>query len=619
MLKGILLVLLLSQAITAQYVWHETTQNDFKDGTFERNLFTSRRTSPTDPDSGAVEFVPKYDLNNDGYLDLVLSHATTTTYIYWGSDSGYTPNNRTPYCTSGGGNCEGADLNADGFAELVIMNIPYLTIYWGTPFGPDPNNASRLSLFFASNEAMGVADLNKDGYLDLVAQAYTSNSAAIFWGSWYGYHQSNRTELPSQGGDHNTEIADLDRNGWLDLVLMRTDGRNVIYWGRRTGFSSADSSLLPYPGGTSHGCSVADLNRDGYLDLVFTAYNGASQTYIYWGSRTGYSTANRQALATGGCFGGSVVAHMNTDSCLDIIFFNGYGTSQKPLAYWGSTTGYSDSNRTRIGPTLDCAGGLIADYDRDGDQDMHLVIWNGASSYIAWGPSFTTWDSLPSSLSGHGTFHEIGNTYNRGYYEEYVSSVFNARDTVNWGRVIWLDSLRPGTHIDMYVRSGTDSLPDSLWSGWVEVRKGDSIHDSLNSQYLQYKAVMGYSNPVRFPLLWEVEITYDSLVGIEERTTSAVLGGYRPSLEICPNPTTGRTMITIPGGYERTQPSDRISLVVYDVSGHAVKRFYDSEYRRDEVIWFGTNDDGDALPAGVYFIVLTSDRKHVAQKVLIAK
>ncbi len=105
-------------------------------------------------------------------------------------------------------------------------------------------------------------------------------------------------------------------------------------------------------------------------------------------------------------------------------------------------------------------------------------------------------------------FREIGNVYNRQYYEDYISSVFNAGDTVNWGQVAWLDSTPAGTEIRMYVRSGNDSIPDSLWSGWVEVRKGDSIPDSLNSRYLQYKAVLSYTTLARFPVLWEVSISY---------------------------------------------------------------------------------------------------------------
>ncbi len=45
--------------IFAQGMWLETTQEDFADGIFERNLFVSHRNG------GALEFVPRLDLNND--------------------------------------------------------------------------------------------------------------------------------------------------------------------------------------------------------------------------------------------------------------------------------------------------------------------------------------------------------------------------------------------------------------------------------------------------------------------------------------------------------------------------------------------------------------------------
>ncbi len=319
--------------IFGQNFWIETTQRDFKDGIFEKNIYSSHRCSNLDPDSGAVEFVPLFDLNNDSFIDLVMSNCFTTSYVYWGSDSGYTQSNRTAYCPNRGGNCDGADLNTDGYPELVMINYPYLTIYWGSSSGPDPNSRFQFNLYYGSNEATVVADFNKDGYLDIVAEAYTSSTSAIFWGSRSGYSESRRTELPNVGGDHNAEVGDFDRNGWLDILFLSINGSNTVYWGRSSGFSPLDRTILPYYTGISHGSSVADLNRDGFIDLVFTTYAGGGTATIYWGSSTGYNTSNRTTLNPGGCFGGSSIAYMNSDQYLDIVFFRGYGNVQRPLIY----------------------------------------------------------------------------------------------------------------------------------------------------------------------------------------------------------------------------------------------------------------------------------------------
>jgi hypothetical protein len=44
---------------TAQNTWVETSQSDFMDGIYERNLYASNRGG------GAVEFAPRFDQNND--------------------------------------------------------------------------------------------------------------------------------------------------------------------------------------------------------------------------------------------------------------------------------------------------------------------------------------------------------------------------------------------------------------------------------------------------------------------------------------------------------------------------------------------------------------------------
>ncbi|OYD14892.1 hypothetical protein CH330_07205 [candidate division WOR-3 bacterium JGI_Cruoil_03_51_56] len=45
--------------------WIETSQSDFGDGSYHSNIYASHRNG------GAVEFEPRFDLNNDGYCDLL--------------------------------------------------------------------------------------------------------------------------------------------------------------------------------------------------------------------------------------------------------------------------------------------------------------------------------------------------------------------------------------------------------------------------------------------------------------------------------------------------------------------------------------------------------------------
>jgi hypothetical protein len=494
--------------VFAQGMWIETTPEDFADGIFERNIYASHF------DGGTIEFVPRFDLNNDGYIDLFTADEHESyVRIYWGSTSGYSPSNLTLFPTLGASNCDAADLNGDGYSEFLVTHQidPKFSIYWGSPTGPNSSYHFDIPTTQQARQGIFVADFDKDGYLDIAtSQTVIPDYGAIFWGDSTGYDINRRTDLPVAFGVHNIEVADLNKDNWLDVLFVEyytsSSGQSTIYWGSSTGFSPSNYTLLPGPG--SFGASVADLNKDKYLDLILTTWYN-TQSYIYWGDTTGYSSSNMQTLNPGSCYGGSAVADINADNYLDIIFHRGgYGYHHQEI-YWGSATGYSDNDTSWFGIPLETTGGFIADLNFDGDLDVFCnTISPGSESYIFWGPSFITNTALPVNKDHEAMFREIGNVYNREYYEDYISSVFDAGEEVNWGIIEWYDSLPPETAIFMYVRSGNTPAPDSTWSTWDSLGNGDEIADSLNSQYLQYRARLTYTNPAYLPYLYEVRIAY---------------------------------------------------------------------------------------------------------------
>ncbi len=507
-------MIFLSFFLFTQNLWIETTQPDFADGIYERNIYASQL------DGGTVEFAPRFDLNNDGYIDLITSdHSGPYVKICWGSDSGYYPQNVRLFSVPRGGGCNGADLNGDSYSDLVVTHWVHgdFTIYWGTQTGPDTGNYTSFYIGGNNIEACYSSDFNKDGYLDILVGDNNSNNCVIFWGSNTGYDSLNYLELPGDEPVHNFEVADLNKDKWLDIVLVSLHGSaNYIYWNSVSGFNPGNKTNLPFPVSERHGCSVADLNSDKYLDIVFTGYYQVTQSYIYWGSESGYSPSNYQTLNPGRCYGGCSVYDFNDDGYLDIIYFRGssYAPNERPIIYWGSETGFSDANRIEIGDLyLYASGGLVADLNYDGMVDVFLNNYE-SQSYIFWGPEFSNYTSLPVNLDHHGMFREIGNVYNREYCDDYISSVFDAGEEVDWGIVEWDDSLPPVADILFYVRSGNTPSPDTSWSMWDSLGNGDEIADSLNSQYLQYRARMTYANPCYLPYLYEVRIGYGPAMAI---------------------------------------------------------------------------------------------------------
>ncbi len=502
MINKLLLFIFLFPPSISGLTWVETTQEDFADGVYERNLYASHRYG------GTVEFAHRFDLNNDGYLE-VFTSSWDNLRVFWGQSDGFDPGNYREFSVSSrSGNSISSDLNCNGYPELITKTSSHLLIHWGQPGGPVPGNSFSISTPWTVGEASYTADLNKDGWLDIIVDRYNYSVSAIFWGDSSGYSESNRTELPMYVGCQNIEVGDFNNDNWLDILFCERDLswlHNRIYWGSPSGYSASNQQALPTAYGV-HGTSVADLNNDGYLDLVFTHWD-SNVTYIYWGSSSGYSQTNMQILNSGPAYGGSACADINEDGYIDILFFR---SNAIPIIYWGNETGFSDGNTTTVGICDVSTGGCIADFNYDSHLDFLL---NGyySYSYVHWGPDFNGYVSLPVSCDHHGMFFEPGNVYTREYKEDYISSVFDGGEIQLWLNISWDDSIPSGTDIIISVRTGETSSPDSTWREWVPVSNGGIIPDSLASRYIQYKAIFTYTTPAILPYLWEVRIEYGAI------------------------------------------------------------------------------------------------------------
>lgn len=536
--KYFCIVLIMTVFSSGSTMWVETSQEDFCDGIYESNLYVSMK------DGGTIELTSRWDLNGDGFLDIVVSNERASiSYVYWGSASGYSSSNRTEYAVICGGDVETVDLDFDGCPELIFSSCTgnYIRVFRGTSSGPNPADYFDLPVH-VWNESCCIADCDKDGYLDIIVARYTSGYGAIYWGSEMGYSPGDLTLLSAMGA-HNFETGDFNKDGWIDILFEQQNGGiSIVYLGSASGYSQNNTYELVNPGSNTHGSSVADLNGDGMLDIVLTCFGGSS-LYIYTGSNYGFTLW--QELSPGPCYGGSSITDMNDDGFLDIVCTPGYGVQQHPMIYWGSSAGYSQSNKTEIGVPSDASGLLVADFDVDGYLDVliHNYAYPPQSSYILRGPDFTPTYDLPTGRDHHGRFREIGNVYNREYYEDYISSVFDAGATTDWGTIEW-DAYEPsGTVVFFWVRTGNTPVPDQSWSEWESVSNGDSIPAKLNARYIQYKACLSFTNPCFLPMLKQVSIGYGS--------TAPLLAEVRIEPEVINLHSHGEfaAFITLPPGY----------------------------------------------------------------------
>jgi len=471
-----------------------------------------------DPDSGCVEFFARFDVDNNGYFDLVCADDSGPFLrLYFGSSSGYSPNNRRLFPVPGGGNIDLADLNLDGRAELVHSGwrSGHVTIYWGSDSGPSPGDTTWLTIS-GQSEAVAIYDLDRDSYLDILAGS-DNGMLYIFWGSSAGYSSANRSSVFLNGSiGHNLEVADLDQDGYGDIVasLWSRNQAAVIYWG--AGRTPKSIAWLPVSPNNPHGVSVADLNLDNWLDVVLTGYDTVTSAFIYYGSENGFSTSNREIIHPGQCYGGSAVVAWNADKTLDLIFFRGdWGRTNtyRPRVFFNrldTTPHFSDSRSSEIGElAFNASGGFVADLNYDGYQDLFVNnMLPDSASYVLWGPYYITSTALPADRDHHGVWREPGNIYTRAFNAIYVSSVHDmGQDTViESGTCSWVANEPLGSSVGIEVRAGNTSSPDSTWTDFLPVpTNGGPLPEPIEGKrFLQYRADFSYTRPCYLPQLERV-------------------------------------------------------------------------------------------------------------------
>lgn len=244
-------------------------------------------------------------------------------------------------------------------------------------------------------------DLNNDTWEDLVFSSYENNAgnfvidSYIYWGSSTGYSTVNRTGLPTLGAK-GVSASDLNGDSYADLIFSNYrdangyDVNSYIYWGSSSGYSTANRDELYVK--SSWDNAVADLNGDSYSDIVFTGGRAGIPSYIYWGSSSGYSDTNRQTIAVSNARDVEI-ADFNGDNRPDIFFehrfSDGGSPSTESYIYWGRDTGFSDGNRLALS-TTGALGSAVADLNKDGRLEIIVAQYNNGTTFhidslIFWG------------------------------------------------------------------------------------------------------------------------------------------------------------------------------------------------------------------------------------------
>jgi len=324
----------------------------------------------------ATYVVEAGDVNHDGKMDLAITNvASGGAVLFIGNGNGTF---QAPQISTTGTYPVGLmmrDMNGDNNADLVVANQQSnsITILLGegdgrfSPLSRVANNLSNTQQQFAMTPI--IADLNKDGKLDLVIGGGGTNQLAVLLGNGDGTFQipNVTASMPS----FSTMISgDFNGDGYPDLALATLNGFAILL-GNGNGTFSLASTPMTLPSGP-RGLVAGDFNNDGRLDLAVLG-NGFLQSqplYIFLGNGDGTFQSGKQTWTSNTVPMAIAAGDFNRDGKLDLVvnvnpngiavmLGNGDGTVQPPVLY----------------PTdeLPFLGLTVADLNGDGVPDIVSV------------------------------------------------------------------------------------------------------------------------------------------------------------------------------------------------------------------------------------------------------
>ena len=264
--------------------------------------------------------------------------------------------------------------------------------------GPPVSSALEIT-------AIQAADLNHDGNLDIVFQAYTvangGNSLMVAYGDGHGGFSEPGTALPIPGsynGVGTITLKDINHDGWVDIVVSdnfdtaTSSGTDIlVYLNNGSGHFTAygqygtptsiyDSAAVADFGGDGNADVVGvDIDSSGNNGLVFVKGN-SDGTFQDWVTKIPHGTV--PSYLTGGSGGYSGAANAGTaadidgDGCNDYVlgdmtggvwWFRGHcnDTFDNAVKLANPPAGISVGNsRAHLGKVF------VADFNADGRKDI---------------------------------------------------------------------------------------------------------------------------------------------------------------------------------------------------------------------------------------------------------
>jgi hypothetical protein len=240
---------------------------------------------------------------------------------------------------------------------------------------------------FNSGGCVGVADMDEDGYDDIII-LHQSKNLFIYYQESNGSFTLQSYGSVSTANQWGMAVGDVDQDGHKDVICGGSyDGVHYIRISARGVFTSSN---LPNGNMFMQGCNIADINNDGHLDYFACHDDAASRIWGNNGSgelafQTWINLTTNPTSDNSGNYG-SVWTDFDNDGDLDLYIAKcrqGVNNPNDPrrinMLFVNNGDGTYTEKAADYGVAVNEQSWTVdfADIDNDGDFDMFLTNHSG--------------------------------------------------------------------------------------------------------------------------------------------------------------------------------------------------------------------------------------------------
>ncbi|CAF0939462.1 unnamed protein product [Rotaria sordida] len=332
-------------------------------------------------------FLEVADFNNDRSLDIVASNNVSGTIsIFYNKGNGRFYSQKI-YSTGGKGSdvdtLTVADLNCDGYVDIIAPNygLDYIGIFKNKRGG---TFAPQVTLFTGAGSgpiSVDTAYLNKDRYPDIVVANNKVDNIGVLLSKGPGIFDSMVTYSTGPGSaPRSLVLADLNCDHKDDVIVANRGGSNIgVLFNQGGGKFGSLTTYSTGAGSSPRAVAVVDLNGDDKLDVV-CINTGTNNIYIFFNSGDGTLSLTK-ILSTGLAPRGVAIANINNDRKPDIVYANSGDDNFALYANEGFSK-FVPQGPYPIGSHSEPYGIAVGDFNHDGRVDIATANFGTASVTI---------------------------------------------------------------------------------------------------------------------------------------------------------------------------------------------------------------------------------------------